>query len=213
MAGIEQDFTEALDLAIAKITSELKKIRKDFTKALDKHKKNIEALKKENASLKEKCNLLETKVTGLERSRDEHSQLLNKQERFSRRNNFRIVGYQQEDNEDCLKIASKVLEKVGLHNCSLERAHRDGKQVRNRPRHILVKVSFYQDKVRVLKGARQALSAENFFIVDDLTKIDLIEKRKWSQKVSELYANGVRLRFSGGCWRQFDGKPYDFSQT
>ncbi|KAJ8035188.1 hypothetical protein HOLleu_22331 [Holothuria leucospilota] len=64
-----------------------------------------------------------------------------------------------------------------------------------------------------MKNAREALNGEEYYIVDDLTKVDLAEKKKWSGKVSELYSSGVRLRFSGGCWRQSNGKPFDFSQT
>lgn len=46
-----------------------------------------------------------------------------------------------------------------------------------------------------------------------LPKTDLLEKRKWSQKVTELFNSGTRLRFSGGCWRSSDGKLFYFSRN
>ncbi|KAJ8039439.1 hypothetical protein HOLleu_17158 [Holothuria leucospilota] len=77
--------------------------------------------------------------------------------------------------------------------CNVDRAHRDGRISQNRSRHILVKVSDFQDKVNILRSARQALSAESFYIIDDLTKINLKEQRKWLSKVNQLYQNGLRL--------------------
>ena len=48
--------------------------------------------------------------------------------------------------------------------------------MRGRDRHLLVKLSFYQDKINVMKKARQALAGKNYYIVDDLTKADLMER-------------------------------------
>lgn len=206
-------FSEALETAINKITSELRKLKQDFSRAIGEHKRIIDALKAENEALKGKCVLLDSKISGLEKSRDEHRDLINRQERFSRRSNLRIVGVPQQENEDCIKVAQDVFDKVGIASCKIERAHRDGRVVRGRSRHMLVKLSFYQDKVAILKNARRALAAENFYIIDDLTKADLLEKRKWSQKVTELFNSGTRLHFSGGCWRSSDGKPFDFSRN
>lgn len=73
-----------------------------------------------------------------------------------------------------------------------------------------MKLSFFQDKVKVMKNARRALERENFYITDDLTKVDLGEKRKWKNQVSELFQQGTRLHFSGGCWRGSNGKPFNF---
>ncbi|KAJ8050834.1 hypothetical protein HOLleu_04183 [Holothuria leucospilota] len=207
-------FTDTLDAAIEKITKELKKIRKirsDFSRAIAEQKKAIEAVKAENVQLKEKCHALETRISGLEKSREEHSALHNKHERFSRRNNIRIVGFPTGPQENCLQIAKDVIAKVGISDCHLERAHRDGRKIIGRDSHILVKLTYFQDKVFVMKNARQALTNEGYYIVEDLTKIDLAEKRRHSRQVSELFQQGVRLRFSGGLWRDGRGKPYAFT--
>ena len=65
-------------------------------------------------------------------------------------------------------------------------------------------------KSYVMRNRRTALEGQNFFIVDDLTKADLQEKKKWTPQVTELYTRGTKLRFSGGKWRDHSGKPYNF---
>ncbi|KAJ8033749.1 hypothetical protein HOLleu_24098 [Holothuria leucospilota] len=46
-----ESFVDSLDKAIAVINSELQKIRRDFSKAIEEHDKAIEALRTENTSL------------------------------------------------------------------------------------------------------------------------------------------------------------------
>jgi hypothetical protein len=60
-----------------------------------------------------------------------------------------------------------------------------------------------------MTDVRTVLKDQSFFIVDDLTRLDLIEKRKWSTQVSSLYKNGVRLKFFAGKWRK-NGVPFTF---
>ncbi|KAJ8040757.1 LINE-1 type transposase domain-containing protein 1 [Holothuria leucospilota] len=203
-------FLEHLDSCIETINSELQKIRQEFSSIIDEHSKRLEDLESENTSLKNKCELLSSKVSALEKSRDDHSQQINNQERFSRRNNLRIVGLKSDREEDCIKMAQEVISKIGVENCSIERAHRDGRSVEGRDRHLLVKLSYYQDKVFVMKHARQALEQETYYVIDDLTKMDLKEKRRWSKQVNDLYHQGTKLRFYAGCWRQTSGRPYNF---
>lgn len=101
-----------------------------------------------------------------------------------------------------------------MEDVEVERAHRDGRVYRGkgapRPRHILVKLLRYTDKVNLLKCWRQSLKDESYRVVEDLTKIDHEEKKKWSQEVSDLYEKGVKLRFSGGMWRDRRGNKAPF---
>ncbi|KAJ8018451.1 hypothetical protein HOLleu_43552 [Holothuria leucospilota] len=205
-----QSFVDSLDKAIAVINSELQKIRRDFSKVIEEHDKAIEALRAENTSLKTRCESLEARIASLENSQVSQAELINKRERFSRRNNFRIVGLKTESDEDSIQKAMEVIAKVGVNNCKIERDHRDGRSVPGRDRHLLVKLSYYQDKVTIMKNARQALASENYYIIDDLTKLDLKEKRRWSQQVNQLFEQGTRLRFSGGCWRSINAGDFNF---
>ena len=151
----------------------------------------------ENSLLKDKCSALEHKVEQLQTITVSHSEHINTNERFLRKNNVRIVGLQSAANEDCRQIASDVFKNI----LKIERAHRDGRTYHNRSQHVLVKCSNYEDKVDLLKLSRRALSDQPIFLVDDLTKNDLHERTKWSAHVKQLYSTGVKLKFYNGKWR------------
>ena len=212
----EQNLSEKLDSAIEKVIStlsaDLRSLKSELREELKTHASKIKKLEKENLELKTCCAALEQKVTKLEKESMDHYALLNKQERFSRRSNLRLVGFKHSENEDCIQIAKTVFADVGLPDCRIERAHRDGKFVQGRDRHLLIKVSFYQDKLFLLRNAKAKLQNKPFFLTDDLTQLDLKEKRKWTPQVTALYQAGTRLRFSGGVWRQSDGRPYKFTE-
>ena len=124
-----------------------------------------------------------------------------------------MVGIPEPDEgarDDCVNVVENILQKKFNINVKVERAHRDGRKQEGRPRHILVKLLPYRDKVDVMRRARDALKNERYFITDDLTPIDLHEKQKWVKKVQELYNAGTKLRFYAGQWRQVGGNPYKF---
>ena len=67
-----------------------------------------------------------------------------------------------------------------MEDVELERVHRDGKirhrprnRGPNRPRHILIKLLRYQDKVEIMKNRKECLKDDNYYIVDDLTRKNL----------------------------------------
>lgn len=97
-------------------------------------------------------------------------------------------------------IATKLLAKVRVPDCKLERAHRDGELVAGRERHILVKVSFYRDK------ARRALADKGYYIID-ITATDVKEKRRRTTKVQAPYTSETKLRFMAGWWRSSYRNP------
>ena len=206
-------FSKIVDRAMRKISQDLKDLDKEVRGVIDTHTKQIKDLQTKNKRLAERVSSLETKIQDLQKDKESHADQINKQERFSRRNNLRIVGFKTEAGENPIEIAKAVFTKAGVENCRIERAHRDGRMVEGRNRHILVKVSFYMDKVTLLRNSRSHLSNEEFFLTDDLTLIDLKEKRKYSREVAELYRNGTKLRFFEGHWRSSDGKPYNFPSS
>ena len=198
---------------VKRINEELVRIERDFDKAVDYLSKRVDDLEAREKVHLDKITSLEKKVEELEKASQQHVTSINVQERFSRRSNLRIVGYPAQEGENCLDIAKRVLEEVGVPDAKIERAHRDGRLHPTRPRHLLVKLSFYQDKITALKQQRARLHDKDYFITDDLTRADLQEKRKWSRQVAQLYSEGTRLRFSAGKWRDGTGKPYEFRQT
>ncbi|KAJ8027812.1 LINE-1 type transposase domain-containing protein 1 [Holothuria leucospilota] len=190
-------FSKILERAMKKISQDLKDLDDEVRGVIENHTKQIKDLQIKNKRLAERVSTLEEKIQDLQREKESHADQINKQERFSRRNNLRIVGFKTEAEENPIEIAKEVFTKAGVESCRIERAHRDGRVVEGRNRHILVKVSFYMDKVTLLRNSRSHLSQEEYYLTDDLTLIDLKEKRKYSREVAELYRSGTKLRFLG----------------
>ena len=108
--------------------------------------------------------------------------------------------------EDCIAVAREFLVRhFQLESPKIERAHRDGPQKDNLPRHLLVKMLSYQDKRLVLTQQRNKLANSDIYIIDDLTRMDRDEKRKWQKEVQAAYQAGTRYHFSGGKWRDQNG--------
>ncbi len=186
------------------------KLEESFNAALEFESQRITDLEKRVKELEKLAPLLETTQKHLA----DHSEKLNKLERFSRRNNVRIIGHPQESNEDCLALVNTMLEeKFDMHEVKLERAHRDGPKTPGRSQHLLAKFNSYQDKVKVLRHQRQDLADVPYFCVEDLTHQDLQEKRRWATQVSKAYKEGKRYRFVAGKWRGSNGSVADFHQA
>ena len=111
---------------------------------------------------------------------------MNNLERYSRRNNIRLVGYPETRGENTLEIVDTIFtEKFDMEDVELERVHRYGKirhgprnREPNRTRHILIKLLRYQDKVDIMKNRKECLKDDNYYIVDDLTQ-QHCKKRKF----------------------------------
>ena len=113
-------------------------------------------------------------------------------------------------NENCISKATEYLSNLLQRDVKNEQAHRDGRAPTGKDRHILVKCSLYQDKCNILQTAKASLRSSNIYIIEDLTTLDLRERKKWSANVSKLYKDGIKLSFRNGKWRQADGTPYKF---
>ena len=185
-------------------------LEESFNRALEFESKRINDLEKRIQELEKLVPLIKKSHKQLA----DHSENLNKLERFSRRNNVRIIGHPQVPKEDCLAIVSKILhDNFNMSDIKLERAHRDGPKTSDRPQHLLVKFNCYQDKVKVLRSQRQVIADSPFFCVEDLTRQDLQEKRRWSPQVNKAYQEGKRHRFVAGKWRDSTGSLAEFYRS
>ena len=189
---------------------------------LEEFKVSLEFQAQRTTSLEQRVDPLEKKVTDLEKQLQQQELLIrksleadNKQERFSRKNNFRIVGLKEGNNENPMEMAKTVLQRhFGMENPRVERAHRDGpKMAPDKPRHFLVRMLSYQDKRHILSQQRNALAETEMFIIDDLTKSDREEKKKWKTEVQEAFSAGIRYHFSSGKWRDRKGNLAPFYNT
>jgi chromosome segregation ATPase len=191
----------------------MKKLEQDLNTSIEFQSARIDDLKGQVEPLAKENKELKSEVQDLREQVQLHGDILNKQERFSRRNNLRIVGVPATAGEDCVGFVEDMLDNhFDMPDVVVERAHRDGKGTAGRSPHILVKFLSYRDKVDIIKQANAALKDVNYFILDDLTKRDLAEKNKWKTQVKDLYSNGTKLRFFAGRWRK-NGQPYTFGNS
>ncbi|XP_047132671.1 uncharacterized protein LOC124811332 [Hydra vulgaris] len=105
----------------------------------------------------------------------------------SRRNNLRIEGVKEDDNQSWLESEIKVKkifdEYLGIKDVKIERAHRAGKEDIKKHRTIVVKLLDFKDKEAILRNSSE-LKGKNIFINKDFCaetnriRKDLREKMK-----------------------------------
>ena len=170
---------ETVDLKISLETSQeifekkFQKVNDNLSKQKQKHKEDINELWKDNDQLCERLRDLEDR---------------------SRRDNLRIDGIAELENEtweQTEEILHNLLkEKLELENISVERAHRVGNKGKNDKRTIVLKLASFKDKLKIISEARK-LKGTNISINEDYSKETLeIRKEKWKE-VKELRKNGT----------------------
>ena len=200
------NFERMMEKAMKSMIDSIGKVEK----ALEFEGLRINDLEKKNVELEERIDRMDKVCKDLQERVGSQDREVNKAERFSRRNNFRIIGIaepKEDASEDCVKLVEDILKSKFELDVKVERAHRDGRKG-NKPRHIIVKIISDRDKVHVMKNAREVLQREKYYFADDLTKADLSEKKKHIKEVQELYTKGTKLRFFAGLWRGNGGVPY-----
>ena len=191
----------------ANINKRITQLENNINESIQFESRRIDDLEKRVKELESLCQHVST----IDKQLADHCEMLNKLERFSRRNNVRVIGFPQQKDEDCLSLTKNLLrDKFGLADAKIERAHRDGPKVPGKPQHLLFKLNCYQDKLEIMRHQRLALSSESFFCADDLTKQDLQEKRRWKTEVNKAYQEGKKYRFYAGKWRGQGGAPVTF---
>ena len=212
-ASSTKRFERMINSAVERFIAKLNELEGNISASLDFERERIDKLQEKQAKMEKKMEEMEKEMNELKAQAAKNAIATNKSERFSRRNNIRLVGVKevpQGQREECVDIVEEILrEKFDMH-CKVERAHRDGRRVEGRPRHILFKFLSYRQKVDVMKRAREALKNDPYFFVDDLTPLDLQEKQKYVKRVQELYRDGTKLRFYAGKWRNAGGAAYNF---
>ena len=208
-----ESFQRMIKNAVDSFIEKLDQLETNLGASIEFERKRVDDILASQSNMEKKMANMEKEITELQTQIKKNIDSNNKSERFLRRNNIRIVGIpeaSQRDREDCVVLAEEILRTKFNVTTKVERAHRDGRKVDDRPRHVLVKLLSYRDKVEVMRRAREILKNEKYFMIDDHTQADLQEKKKWSQQVQHLYKNGTKLKFFAGKWRQTGGTPYNF---
>ena len=170
---------ETVDLKISLETSQeifekkFQKVNDNLSKQKQKHKEDINELWRDNDQLCERLRDLEDR---------------------SRRDNLRIDGIAELENETWEQteeiLHNLFKEKLELENISVERAHRVGNKGKNKKRTIVLKLASFKDKLKIISEARK-LKGTNISINEDYSKETLeIRKEKWKE-VKQLRKNGT----------------------
>ena len=134
--------------------------------------------------LKAEIAVLEGKVKTLEDTSEKVAAKANDNEQFSRRQNVRVTGFVEENEENCAeKFVNLCREKIGLdvNDDIVDRAHRVGKKEEGMNRAIIVRLKTHKDKLVILRN-RKNLRGSGFYINEDLTKIN--QKLSYTARVT-----------------------------
>ena len=171
----QQTLTERLDKFEKQVTHVDKKVKETIS-SLEFTQKDVQDLKNDNALLKLESKKVENALQAAETNLRNLIEQQNNLERFSRRNNLRLVGYEEPYNEaptEPMTIVKRVLtEKFHMSDVIIEKAHRTGKKSA-KPRQIIFKLNNYEDKMTIFSKKRGALIDVSYYFTDDITDMDL----------------------------------------
>ena len=160
-------------------------IIKDQQLVIDTLQKSLAALSQDNVDLFSSLSSLNARIS--------------RSERHSRSFNVRFLGVPEQDGENCVKLAEKLLlDQFHVGGSPIENAHRTGKAVQGHPRHVIARFYSRVTRMDVLRTARVKLSTTKIRIIDDLTQDDLREKNRVRPFMDELYKRQQRPSFRNG---------------
>ena len=125
---------------------------------------------------------------------------INDLERYTRSFNLRFLSIPEADDENCRSVLSNLLKThLKIDGDIIENAHRTGRKPDGgKPRQLIARFHSRIVRNKVITAARKAEVKPPFIVVDDLTYIDLEEKRRVGPLMKKLYREGKRSRFHGG---------------
>ena len=191
--------------------------------------KRIEILERENFDLRKINDEMTKSITETTRTNKEIEERLdkienqtknnaikaNENEQYSRRNNLRIFGLHQSDqNEDSISIVNAfITDKLKITNIKKEEiaaAHRLGQYRQNTPPPMIVRFHTRDSRMTVLKS-RKSLKGTPYVVTEDLTKqnVNLLNRARthpridsvwsWNWKCWALGKNGNKIRLTLFC--------------
>lgn len=172
-------------------------INQALQQALSPVTSSIEGLKKEVEGLRLELKEKDAQINEL-------SEKLDEREQYSRRNNLRIFGVQEENNESTDDIVMGIAQKLGvpLADFEIDRSHRVGKPVaggKHRP--IIVKFIGYGPR-RKMFSAKKLLKGSKITIREDLTsqRMGLLNKSIEAYSLKNVWTqDGVIMINAGGA--------------
>lgn len=179
-----KSFKTAVDIVLEDLKSRLQTADStisDLVKSLEFTQAEVKDLQSEVTVLRKSEAEKTTTITTLQDRIEELEKRCNYQEDYSRRNNLRITGIQEQSNgetwEETANTVSKLFEeKLQLPSIKLERAHRTGPATASGPRTIVARFERFGDREAVIRNARK-LKGTGIFINEDLCQASLELKK------------------------------------
>lgn len=201
----QNNISKLIEKNMKVFTDEIKTLKNEIKEMKTYVANEVKTIKKENQDLKNSIEMqeeiFEKKISILtdenESKSKEMERLYNKQriqEDRSRRNNVRLDGVRENENENWDETERKMKETLASHgidisNFAIERAHRIGKNNDGRPRTIVAKFLHFKDKQYVLYNSRK-LKNSGIFLNEDFSKETNAIRKELSVKMWEKRREG-----------------------
>ena len=112
---------------------------------------------------------------------------MNNLQRYTRGFNIRILGMAEDENEDCVASVNNLLKDYfDTPGFPIENAHRTGKRIGGKPRHMIARFHSRATRRSVMAIAREKLAGTNLRFTDDLTAWDLETKKRVISMINKL---------------------------
>lgn len=172
-------------------------------KAINVNQEEINDMKHNQSSMKKDFEKLKSGMERVLQQVDLLQETNNKLERFSRKNNLRLIGVAENKHEDCIAVVSQMLiDKFGMQGIEIERAHRVGKFQTGKTRQIIFRLLKFQDKLQIFRSKPlEKLKGTNMKIKDDLSDADQEKLIKFQPAIEKAKVEKKK-------WRFFNGKLY-----
>jgi len=180
--------TAIVDKVISAVTEELQKTMTFDMEAVEENQNKILALEKQVASLDNKCN-----------------QKYDDLEQYARRNNVRVFGVPEKDNEDTDNMVLSIFNDqlgVPIGKDDIDRSHRVGVRSEDRPRAIIVKFVSYRRRAEVF-SQKKKLKGSGVVVCEDLT---VVRRQILSRAKDQLGTKNVWTEDGRIVWRDAAGK-------
>ena len=200
----ERSFKSFVQMLMDNFTSRIDGLVKDVQSIKDSlqySQSDIDVLKNDSSSYNKLIENLENKICVIQAELGDAADKRDYLENQSRRNNIRIDGLEEDNNESWeqseTKVRALLQEKLNLDptTIEIERAHRTGRKAGGKPRQIVAKFLRLKDKISILKSAR-LLKGSGIFINEDYSQRTIERRHAQREKLMEARKNGKIAYFN-----------------
>lgn len=209
----QKAYRELIDVVRSSLTDRINQLEahhSELTVSLQFTQKEVDDLKKTSEEKDDEISKLKKEIAEMknrkyEEEMDVIKKKLNYQEDYSRRNNLRIDGLEEDPGENWEMTHNKVQrlarEKLGMGEVQLERAHRVGPSLRvhedgpPRPRTIVARFFRYSDRQQALRNSSK-LKNSNIYLNEDLCEASVQVRKAQLPELRKARAEGKIAYFS-----------------